>query len=101
MLISIDDIKAHLRIDGDDEDDLLEQYLSASIQDVELRTKRPLVSATDERAICSTEAELPAIIKQYLLLTIGDMYRNRENKQEKSYTTYFDHLLDAYIDYGA
>lgn len=99
MLISLEDIKLHLRIDGDDEDSLLEHYLSASIQDVELRTHRPLVSDTDSNAICTDESEIPSIIKEYLLLSIGDMYKNRENGQEKQLSTYFNHLLDAYIKY--
>ena len=99
MLISLEDIKLHLRIDGDDEDSLLAHYLSASIQDVELRTHRPLVSVTDPYAICTQESELPSIIKEYLLLSIGDMYNNRENGQEKQLSTYFNHLLDAYIKY--
>lgn len=100
MLISLDEIKLHLRIDGDDEDTLLKHYLSASVQDVELRTHRTLVSATDPDAICTQESELPSIIKEYLLLSIGDMYKNRENGQEKSLSTYFNHLLDAYIMYN-
>lgn len=99
MLISIDDIKAHLRIDTDDDDALLEKYLSASILDVELRTKRTLVSATDENAICASEDELPDDIRQYLLLMVGDLYKYRENRQEKGYTTFFEHFLDKYIDY--
>lgn len=100
MLISLDEIKLHLRIDGDEEDLLLTHYLSASIQDVELRTHRPLVSATDPDAICTQASELPSIIKEYLLLSVGDMYKNRENGQEKSLSTYFNHLLDAYIMYN-
>lgn len=99
MLISLEDIKLHLRIDGDDEDSLLEHYLSASVQDVELRTHRTLVSDTDPNAICTDESELPSIIREYLLLSIGDMYKNRENGQEKQLSTYFNHLLDAYIKY--
>lgn len=99
MLISLDEIKLHLRIDGDDEDSLLEHYLNASIQDVELRTHRPLVSDTDPDAICTQESDVPSIIKEYILLSIGDMYKNRENGQEKSLSTYFNHLLDAYVRY--
>lgn len=100
MLISLEEIKLHLRIDGDEEDSLLEHYLSASIQDVELRTHRPLISSTDPDAICTQESDLPSIIKEYLLLSVGDMYRNRENGQEKALSTYFNHLLDAYMMYN-
>lgn len=99
MLIDLDEIKSHLRIDGDEDNDLLSQYLLACIDDIELRTHRPLISATDPDAICTSEENVPSIIKQYILVSIGDMYRNRENGQEKSLSTYFNHLLDAYIRY--
>ena len=94
-LISLDMLKMHLRLDGTDEDALLKHYLEASVKQVELITHRKLVGD-----ICTGPEDLPADIKQWLMLTVGDMYKTRENEQEKSYTTYFKHLLDGYIDYS-
>lgn len=98
-MLDIDLIRQHLRLDTDADDALLAQYCAAAYKQVELYTHRPLISAEDPRAICDDEANMPADIVQYVLLTIGDMYRTRENEQDRVYTSYFKHLLDGYIDY--
>lgn len=98
LYLTLEDIKAHLRIDNDDEDRLLTLYCLASQRHVETIIHRPLVDESED-AVCTCAEDLPEDIKQYILCLIGDMYKYRENKQEKTFATYFDHLLDGYVKY--
>ena len=93
----ITELKEHLRIDTDLDDKLLEQYLLACISDIELRTGKTFMSEAD--AICTSWDDCPNDVRQYIRVTVGDMYRHRENGVEKSYNVYFTHLLDKYVDY--
>ena len=45
LLVSVAQLKAHLRIDGSDEDELLEQYIEAAQGEAETRLRRPIYSA--------------------------------------------------------
>lgn len=96
--LSIEEIKEHLRIDADDEDALLAQYCKAAQHHAEAIIKRPLVG-DDSEAVAADAESLPEDLKQYLFCLIGDMYKYRENRQEKNFYTYFDHLLDRFIKY--
>lgn len=101
LLVSVAQLKAHLRIDGSDEDDLLEQYIEAAQGEAETRLRRPIYSADADANPVTTDPEtIPAQITQYILVTAGDLYRHRENQQEKTFTTYFQHLLDKWVDYA-
>jgi hypothetical protein len=102
LYVDIATLKAHLRIDPDDtsEDALLSQYIETAQEDAETRMRRPIYSEDPEaNPVTADLTSIPAQIKQFILVTAGDLYRNRENRQEKAYTTYFDHLLDQWIDY--
>lgn len=102
LYVAVATLKSHLRIDADDtsEDALLSQYIETAQEDAETRMRRPIYSDdTDANPVTDDPEKIPAQIKQFILVTAGDLYRNRENRQEKSYTTYFDHLLDQWVDY--
>lgn len=102
LYITLDTLKAHLRLDPDDtsEDALLIQYIEAAQEDAETRMRRPIYSEdTDANPVTDDPEKIPAQIKQFILVTAGDLYRNRENQQEKQFTTYFQHLLDRWVDY--
>lgn len=99
LYITIAQLKSHLRIDSDAEDEMLAQYIEAAQDEAETRMRRPICSATDEDAVASTSEQIPASIKQYILVTAGDFYMARESKQEKTYTEYYTHLLDRWIRY--
>ena len=97
LYVSVATLKAHLRIDGTEEDSLLEQYIKAAQEDAETRLRRPIYSADEAANPVTTDPEaIPAQIIQFILVTAGDLYRNREN----TFTTYFEHLLDRWIDYA-
>lgn len=100
QLVTTADVKAHLRIDGTEEDALISQYIMAAQEAAETITHRPLYSETDPDAITDDPAKLPAAVKQFILLQVGDYYRNRENRGEKQFSVYFANLLDAWVKYG-
>lgn len=101
LYVSVATLKAHLRIDGTEEDALLEQYIKSAQEDAETRLRRPIYSAdADANPVTTDPDAIPAQIIQFILVTAGDLYRNRENQQEKTFTTYFEHLLDRWIDYA-
>lgn len=101
LYVTLADVKAHLRIDGTDEDALLSQYVEAAQAMAETIMHRPIYSADPaDNPVTTDSSKIPPQLAQFLLVTTGDFYRNRENQQEKSFTTYFSHLLDAFICYG-
>jgi uncharacterized phage protein (predicted DNA packaging) len=68
MLVTLDEIKAHLRIAGNDEDTLLNVYSGAAAEYVNAFTRRDWATVTD----------IPASVTAAALLLIGDLYENRE-----------------------
>jgi hypothetical protein len=65
LLISLADIKVYLRIDGEEEDTLLAILLSVAIEHC-------------ENYLCSAlPSDLPAPIKQALLILVGHFYEQR------------------------
>ena len=99
LYVTVATLKSHLRIDGSDEDALLSQYILAAQEEAEQRMHRAIYSETDENAVTNDLTNIPAGITQFILVTAGDFYKARENKQEKAYSTYFEHLLDPWIKY--
>ena len=77
QLVTTADVKAHLRIDGTEEDALISQYIMAAQEAAETITHRPLFSETDPDAITDDASKLPAQVKQFI-----------------------QHLLDAWVKYG-
>ena len=100
MIIPLDDVKKHLQIDADyyDEDDYLVHLIEVSAQAVEQHINRSL----SEYGQC---VNVPAPIKQAILLMCGNLYNNREpivigtttNKLPLSY----EYLLSPYIKYSS
>ena len=99
LYVTVAQLNAHLRIDSDSEDLLLAQYIESAQEEAETRMRRPICSATDTDAVASTPENIPASIRQFILVTAGDFYMARENRQEKGYTLYYEHLLDRWVRY--
>ncbi|MFG0924205.1 head-tail connector protein [Pseudomonas sp. CJQ_8] len=78
-MIDLATVKAHLRVDGDEEDSLIQGYADAAISTFELWTNRRLIAEGEalpdpvENALIITKA-----IRQGALLLIGHWYSNRE-----------------------
>lgn len=78
MLITLDLIKAHCRIDHDEDDSLLEHYENAAHEHIERQLGRRLYAESvpeDE----SNGLVITAAIKQAMLMTIAHWYEHRES----------------------
>lgn len=70
-------VKAHLRVDHDQEDGLIETYISAALSAFETITNRKLVAALPPEPV--NEVVMSDSVLQGALLLIGHWYANRES----------------------
>lgn len=78
-MIDLDLVKVHLKVDGDDEDTLIQGYTDAAISSFELWTNRSLVAEGDSLPEPVGNAlKITKAIRQGALLLIGHWYSARE-----------------------
>ena len=77
MLLSIELIKLHCRIDHDNEDELLQQYENAAKEYIESLLDRKLYAVQVPDASNGLVAN--TAIKQAMLMTIAHWYEHRES----------------------
>jgi len=70
-------VKSHLRVDGTEEDALIQAYIDAAISAFELWTNRKLVAALPDPV--ENHLLITKSIEQGALLLIGHWYANRES----------------------
>lgn len=75
-ILSLDEIKAHLRLDGDAEDAHLQLLAEAAVDQASQFLDRSL-PWTDS---AGQPVAVPASIRAALLLIVGDLYENREGQ---------------------
>lgn len=68
MAVTLEEVKLYLRIDGDEEDTLITNFISAAVEICEDILRYPL----------SEFEEIPAVVRQALLYCIANMYEKRE-----------------------
>ena len=68
MVVGLEEVKLYLRIDGDEEDTLITNFISAAIEICEDILRYPL----------SELEETSAVVRQALLYCIANMYEKRE-----------------------
>lgn len=79
-MIDLLTVKAHLRVDGPDEDALIQLYIDAAISAFEAWTNRQLIDPARALPDPADNALHPnAGIQQGALLLIGHWYANRES----------------------
>lgn len=99
--VSLDEIKSYLRIDYDDEDDLLTGMGEAATELAETRLRRPIIAEDDASAIAKTEASVPKSIKIAVLVITSFMYENRNATDiELRDRVLRQSLLDQWILWG-
>ena len=89
-MIELEHAKLHLRVDDDEEDDLIQRYIDAATIAAAQHLNVPIVDLLGE--------DTPAPIDAAILLMVGDLYMNREAVVERqlfSNPTY-DRLLAPY-----
>lgn len=76
-VLTLDEIKAHLRLDGNEEDAQL-TLLSEAAEDYAAQyLGRPGIPWNDEDGVT---VPVPASVRAAMLLIIGDLYENREDQ---------------------
>ena len=83
-MITLELVKLHLRVDGDDEDDLIRLYYEAAVSDCAAYLNRPLYQdeAAASEAAKAGKADgvvLNSSIRNAILLTVGYLYSTRED----------------------
>ena len=89
MLVSVDEVKTHLRIDQDEEDLYLESLI------------RQAQAAAEDYCRVSFEDDVPEPVRLAVLLFVGFYYENRDVPDRTTYGTMriaFENLLYPYRD---
>lgn len=86
MVVSLEDIKLYLRVDGEEEDTLISNFIKVSEDLVEGILRYPL-----------SEFEIvPEIIKQAVMYSVANMYEKREDYDAKEVIDIMTNLLFSY-----
>lgn len=96
--VTLEEAKQHLRIDYSDEDTLITSLIIAATQMAEHEIQRPIITRESNTGFGDTSADVPASVRQWILLHIGAMFENREfatDRQIEPINT-FSRLLDPY-----
>lgn len=89
MIISLEEAKLYLRVDGDEEDTLITDFITASEEICEGILRYPL-SELD------TVPDTVDTVKQAVLFAAANMYENRENFEIKEVLDIMTRLLFSY-----
>ena len=94
--VEISDLKKHLNIDINDDDDLLLEYEAAAVEMAEHFMNREIIQRKDPQALAASADDVPAAVKQYIRCQVGDFYKQREITATGQFATFYRHLLDPY-----
>lgn len=86
MVVSLEEIKLYLRVDGEEEDTLISTFINVSEDLVEGILRYPL----------SEFEVLPEIIKQAIMYSVANMYEKREEYDAKEVIDIMTKLLFSY-----
>lgn len=94
-IVTLEEVKAHLRVDYDFEDDLIKSYIDAATQMAE-----HILQRRDPCALCKEVKDAPQLVKHFVLCQIGDFFANRELSTSQVVNTRYSHLLDNLIKFN-
>lgn len=80
-MIELDYVKKHLRIEHDEEDDLLISYTKASEEIVQIYLNQSFED------LLTTHGSIPHAIRNAVCMLVGSMYRDREATSVTTITT--------------
>lgn len=90
MVVSLEEAKLYLRVDGDEEDTLIAELLIAAEEICEEVLRFPL----------SEFEELPKVVKQAVLYAVANIYDGRESLDVKEVMDVIKRLLFSYRKEG-
>ena len=97
--VTVEEAKAHLRIDDDSEDALIENYIISATGLAEQIMHREVIYRNDSKALAQSVEDVPQLVKQYVVCMVGDLFAHRELTDKSGYTQFHEHLLDPFIIY--
>lgn len=77
MMIDLNDAKIHLRVDGNEEDSIIQLYIDAALEKTSAILGRKII-ATDATPSDETEVAFNPALKAACLLYIGMLFAHRE-----------------------
>ena len=86
MVVTLAEAKLYLRVDGDEEDTLITNFISTAEELCEGILRMPISGLT----------EIPEVVKQSVLFAVGNLYQERENVDMKTLLGVMARLLFAY-----
>ena len=86
MVVSLEEVKLYLRVDGEEEDTLISTFINVSEDLVEGILRYPL----------SEFEVVPEIIKQAVMYSVANMYEKREDYDAKEVIDIMTKLLFSY-----
>lgn len=97
-MISLADVKAHLRVTHDEEDGLIQSCLNASVLRVSNDIQQVIVA--EDATTKEGQIALNQVLRHAILLSVGDLYENRESVlsmgRQFSVNPTYDRLLAPY-----
>lgn len=99
-VVTLDEVKEHLRVDYDYEDSLISSYILTATQLAEHILQREIVQRVDPCALCKEVKDAPQLVKHFVLCQIGDFFANRELSTSQTVNIRYGHLLDNLIKFN-
>lgn len=87
MIVSLEDTKLYLRVDGDEENTLITDFIKAS---------EDICEGILRKALSDFEEEVPETLRQAVLFCVGQFYEHRESIDVKLLTEMVRRLLFSY-----
>ena len=96
--VTIDEAKLHLRVEHDEDDNLIRALCLAVTQMAEHELQRGLITREGTEGFGARESDVPAGIRQWVLLHVGHFYEHRASttESERHPLPFLSALLDPW-----
>lgn len=98
MIVTLEEIKQHLYIDFEADNDLLSSMIEAAESIIEKYLNTSFDSLTDDKG------NIPTPIKQAIKIMVGNLYANRESVSFNAYPSKipysFEYLIQPFKNYS-
>ena len=96
--VTLEEAKAHLRVDDESEDALIAALCLACTQMAEHELQRPLITREGSEGFGDSPSDVPQGIRQWILLHVGHYFEHREAATPTNYQAlpYLGALLDPW-----